>query len=226
MIYMIWFKDGWNTNFNRKWQISSLGPPNSTTHKTPDNHMWGRNVFTAAEVIHCANRNLSNSINWTWTYHSVRLVCELKIMISELPVSKLCINDLILYPLYHCLLQFVGFSRIIILSFYKGNNNTYLFWFEVKMCMHHIKRGWLLGCGFLRLYPTLSTTCTLIAALCWSVTTVKMMEPQLKQFYLMNNSSHFPVGHLRDGIYSIAQNDPREYRVRAGKRKSARTFAP
>ena len=33
-----------------------------------------------------------------------------------------------------------------------------------------------------RLYPTLSTACTLIPALCWSVTTVKIMSPQLEQF--------------------------------------------
>ena len=37
-------------------------------------------------------------------------------------------------------------------------------------------------CRQARLYPALSTTCTLIAAVCWSVTTVNMMEPQLEQF--------------------------------------------
>ena len=35
--------------------------------------------------------------------------------------------------------------------------------------------------GYNRLYPTSSTACTLIAALCWSVTTVKIMRPQLEQ---------------------------------------------
>ena len=40
-----------------------------------------------------------------------------------------------------------------------------------------------------RLYPASSTACTLIAALCWLVMTVNMMEPQLEQFQIMNNSS-------------------------------------
>ena len=39
------------------------------------------------------------------------------------------------------------------------------------------------------LYPMSSSTCTLIAALCWSVTTVKIMRPQLEQFWFVNNSS-------------------------------------
>ena len=38
--------------------------------------------------------------------------------------------------------------------------------------------SWLVN----RLYPTSSTACTLIAALCWSVTTVKIMRPQMEQF--------------------------------------------
>ena len=72
-------------------------------------------------------------------------------------------------------------------------------------------------------YPMLSTTCTLIAALCWSVTTVKIMRPLLELCQLMN---FFITRLLHHGIYWATQYVSCYYPKPAIKRNSLCMLAP
>ena len=59
--------------------------------------------------------------------------------------------------------------------------------------------------SYCRLYPTSSTACTLIAALCWSVTTVKIMRPQMEQFNSWIIHHKATAGHFVSiGIHGVA----------------------
>ena len=79
---------------------------------------------------------------------------------------------------------------------------------------------------FYRLYPTSSTACTLIAALCWSVTTVKIMTPQMEQFNSWIIHHKATAGHFARRYPRRRVKFPRVKRVRVVTRKSLRMFAP